>query len=127
MPRNELDAFDFDVSMMAMTNIIDDQGQLKNDSDSTSPIIPSSPFMLGDYYEKGHFLPSTSIIRNEVLEGVPLSIEALDTKSQIIDGVAFRCVFCKYAKERAAMAVIRPQVSKIYVFSIHSCSANVSI
>ena len=108
----QLDAFDFDVSM---PNIID--GPTIDPVSDGDDNAMGSPFMLGDYSEKEHFLTSVGVIRNEVLECVPLSeiendIESSDRYAQQIDGcVAFRCIHCKHATERAEMAVIRPHVS----------------
>ena len=122
-PLPMLDTFDFDERM---PNIVADHSRLaapvSNASDDANDAVP---FMLGDYSEKEHFLPSSSLVRNEVLEGVPLSEIAgsscgatTDTMAgadgeSVDDGnrcMAFRCIFCKDKMERAEMAVIRPQV-----------------
>mmetsp|Transcript_23565 Transcript_23565/g.42187 ORF Transcript_23565/g.42187 Transcript_23565/m.42187 type:complete len:594 (-) Transcript_23565:209-1990(-) len=101
-----LDAFDFDPDS---SYIIDDDRL----ADPISNNANVTPFMLGDYSEKGHFLPSSSVVRNEVLEGVPLCEidDDMDTRTsdEPIEGIAFRCIYCKHAKERVEMAVIRPQ------------------
>lgn len=73
--------------------------------------LVSSPFMLGDYTEKEHFLPSTSILRNEVLELYlckEIDTDVLNGKRQ--QRFAFRCIHCKNATNRADMAEIHPKV-----------------
>jgi len=54
-------------------------------------------------------MPSTGIVRNEVLECVPL--DGINGGTEM----TFRCIFCKHAIERAHGAVIRPQVSQYYI------------
>ena len=73
--------------------------------------LVSSSFMLGDYTEKEHFLPSTSILRNEVLELYlckDIDGDASNGKHQ--QRFAFRCIHCKNATNRANMAEIHPKV-----------------
>lgn len=118
-----LDAFDFDESL---PNIINDNycrlttpspttvDNFASNSGGSSVSKSAASFMLGDYSEKEHFLPSSSVIRNEVLEGyIIMDTDANEnsTKQQRaeIGCVAFRCIHCKYVKERSKMAVIRPQ------------------
>jgi len=77
--------------------------------------LVSSPFMLGDYTEKEHFLPSTSILRNEVLE--LYLCKEIDT--DVLNGehqqrFAFRCIHCKNATNRADMAEIHPKVCQMF-------------
>ena len=76
--------------------------------------LVSSPFMLGDYTEKEHFLPSTSILRNEVLELYlckEIDTDVLNGKRQ--QRFAFRCIHCKNATNRADMAEIHPKVCQM--------------
>ena len=112
-PAMELDAFDFDETM---PNIVDVDGRLAADTAGAND-TGVVPFMLGDYSEKVHFLPSMSVVRNEILEGVALSsidegkaAETTTDSKQIC--MAFRCVYCKDSKQRADEAVIHPQVRK---------------
>ena len=84
-------------------------------------LVSSTPFMLGDYTEKEHFLPSTSILRNEVLELYlckEIDTDILNGKRQ--QRFAFRCIHCKNATNRADMAEIHPKVCQmllcIYVY-----------
>ncbi len=143
-----LDTFEFDVSL---PHIID--GQLPATATTTTTSATASDanngnnaepaiMMLGDYSEKEHFLPSSGVIRNEVLEcysvGPSVSGEGgnddgcggvewgkLQQQGAAADCVAFRCIFCKHAKDRAEMATIHPKVS-IYiscyiVFVMYNC------
>mmetsp|Transcript_48398 Transcript_48398/g.102924 ORF Transcript_48398/g.102924 Transcript_48398/m.102924 type:complete len:702 (+) Transcript_48398:74-2179(+) len=106
------DAFDFDPD--SMPHIIDDDHLTseKASNNNATTEHAAQPFMLGDYSEKGHFLPSASVVRNEMLEGVPLGdVDGGKASSygRTTDGIAFRCVHCKHARDRAEMAIIRPQ------------------
>ena len=142
-----LDTFDFDESMPNIvgggcclpTNTPTSTDTLLSRNNRNSvvnnaadAVVTSSPFMLGDYSEKEHFLPSSSVIRNEVLEGYIIDPQmnnrnddgemGKDTKQPFGGGycVAFRCIYCKHnlnKGERADMAVIRPQVRDL-LFSI---------
>ena len=113
-PAMELDAFDFDETMPNIGGLAADTTVA--DANDTGVV----PFMLGDYSEKVHFLPSMSVVRNEILEGVALSsidegkgAEAATDSEQIC--MAFRCIYCKDSKQRADEAVIHPQVCKTKV------------
>ena len=110
-PAMELDAFDFDETMPNIGGLAADTVADANDTGVV-------PFLLGDYSEKVHFLPSMSVVRNEILEGVALSSidegKAADTPGKQIC-MAFRCIYCKKSKQRADEAVIHPQVCKTKV------------
>lgn len=128
-----LDTFDFDVNLRSIVDLVDKySGSCGSKfSSSTTTLIPSSNkhcndvslFMLGDHSEKGHFLPSSSIIRNEVLEAYNITSSTLDDdcnnehevqmkNKQEEKCIAFRCVYCKHIAptKRAAMAEIFPKV-----------------
>lgn len=101
-----LDAFYFDESMPVITDCEDES---RTDADAS--------FMLGDYSEKGHFPASSSILRNEVLESVSVSVVEADcgemgaTTGLRADVIAFQCIYCKHVKtkERASCSVIIPR------------------
>jgi len=104
-----LDTFDFDERMPSIINLTESSSSSASSETSvgegtSSPM--ASSFMLGDYSEKELFMPSTGIVRNEVLECVPL--DGINGGTEM----TFRCIFCKHAIERAHGAVIRPQVSQ---------------
>ena len=74
-------------------------------------LVSSTPFMLGDYTEKEHFLPSTSILRNEVLElYLCKEIDTDMSNGNHQQRFAFRCIHCKNATNQADMAEIHPKV-----------------
>ena len=138
-----LDTFDFDVNLRSIVDLVDNySGSCGSKfSSSTTTLITSSNkhcndvslFMLGDYSEKGHFLPSSSIIRNEVLEAYDITSSTFDDdinnehevqmkNKQEEKFIAFRCVYCKHIApptKRAAMAEIFPEVSVIFSSFFH--------
>ena len=135
-----LDTFDFDDSLPSFVDYNNTGSCGSKFSSSTTTLITSSNkhcndvslFMLGDYSEKGHFLPSSSIIRNEVLEAYNITSSTLDDdcnnehevqmkNKQEEKCIAFRCVYCKHIAptKRAAMAEIFPKV-KSHFFHIFS-------
>ena len=70
------------------------------------------PVMMGDYTEKLSFLPSTSLIRNEILEA--FDVAGGGTPARDAGGarpVGFRCVHCRHAEGRSGCAEFRPRVS----------------
>jgi len=92
----------------------------KNNANATAPMSMSTsmPFimMLGDYSEKEYFVPSTNVIRNEILEGVSCSEVdgggSSDGSCKLATtgkGIAFRCIYCKHVKDPVEMSIIRPQ------------------
>lgn len=105
-PLSLLDAFDFDESIPVMSDVEEDS---RTDTDA--------PLMLGDYSEKGHFPPSSSILRNEVLEAVSVSVAVADggdtgpATGHRSEVMAFQCIYCKdvKAKERASCSVVIPR------------------
>eukprot|EP00580_Thalassiosira_gravida_P014975 CAMPEP_0201664614 /NCGR_PEP_ID=MMETSP0494-20130426/6017_1 /ASSEMBLY_ACC=CAM_ASM_000839 /TAXON_ID=420259 /ORGANISM="Thalassiosira gravida, Strain GMp14c1" /LENGTH=850 /DNA_ID=CAMNT_0048143409 /DNA_START=174 /DNA_END=2726 /DNA_ORIENTATION=+ len=147
-----LDAFDFDPN--SMPNIIDidvvdnhhhnhnhqrpssrnsnttfnSNTTIATADDNADAITSNSmPFimMLGDYSEKEYFVPSTNVIRNEILEGVSCSevdggddgnssgsssVSSGSCKLTSVSGsgIAFRCIYCKHVKDPVEMSVIRP-------------------
>ena len=124
--QSPFDSFDFDDELPgiidydrhghASSAIISVSTSSSNSSISSDVLqqqqtLVSSP-MLGDYTEKEHFLPSTSILRNEVLE--LYLCKEIDTDVSMNNGnqqrFAFRCIHCKNATNRADMAEIHPKV-----------------
>ena len=134
-PLSLLDTFDFDVALLPK-NIVDyDNHRVQ----CTTPIANSghgniitpepysSPIMMGDYSEKEHFIASSSIIRNEVLEMYHVTSDdsnvgnCVSTDKNVNSGcIAYRCIHCKHIPpiQRAAMAEICPKVSSL-IFFIH--------
>jgi len=93
---------------------------ISSDVQQQQQTLVSSPFMLGDYTEKEHFLPSTSILRNEVLE--LYLCKDVDGDVPMNNGnqqrFAFRCIHCKNATNRADMAEIHPKVCQMFILHI---------
>ena len=79
-----------------------------------SPPFPRRPVMMGDYTEKMSFLPSTSLVRNEVLEVFDVDVDDGATARDGNGGgrpVGFRCVHCRHAGGgRSGCAEFRPLV-----------------
>ena len=140
-PDHLLDTFDVNLSSIVDYSY-DNAGICLSKSSSSTTTSSSkyyndgvSLFMLGDYSEKGHFLPSTNIIRNEVLEAYDITSSLDDdcnNEHEVQIGnkqekcIAFRCIYCKHIApptKRAAMAEIFPKVSLIYflIFSRDTC------